>query len=85
MLYDDAPKGKSLRRGFVELDLHEHAMCALRQLNGNPEVFGPNRRPIVEFAIDNREIINKREEQIQKLKQKALEEGKGNRLCVDFD
>ena len=77
VLHSDAASGKSLRRGFVELDLHEHALCALRELNGNPEVFGPAKRPIVEFAIDNREIVNNREAQIQKLKQQAANEGKG--------
>ena len=58
-------------------------MCALRYMNANPDVFGPQRRPIVEFAIDNRKITDKREEQIQKLKQKALEEGRGKEglLC----
>ena len=61
----------------MELDLHEHALCALRQMNASPDIFGPQRRPIVEFAIDNRKIIDRREEQIQKLKQKALEEGRG--------
>lgn len=69
-----------MRRGFVELTEHEHAVCALRQLNANPEIFGPKRRPIVEFAIDNREVVNKRENLIQKLKDKALEDGKGSGL-----
>ena len=26
--------------GFVEFAEHEHALCALRQLNNNPDVFG---------------------------------------------
>jgi len=65
----------------VELSNHEHALCALRQLNANPDVFGKDRRPIVEFAIDNKEIINRRQHQIQKLKVKAMEQGKGTSSC----
>ncbi len=30
-----------------------HAIAALRQLNNNPKIFGPNRRPIVEFSVEN--------------------------------
>lgn len=77
LLYDDESKGKSLRRGFVEVDLHEHALCALRVLNANPEVFTSQHRPIVEFAIDNREITNKRDQLISKLKTEARDKGKG--------
>lgn len=39
--------------GFVEVAEHEHAVAALRQLNNNPKTFGPSRRPIVEFAVEN--------------------------------
>ncbi len=40
--------------GFVEFAEHEHALVALRQLNNNPGTeWGRERRPIVEFAIDN--------------------------------
>lgn len=38
---------------FVEFTEHEHALVALRVLNNNPETFGPERRPIVEFAIED--------------------------------
>ncbi|BDA47944.1 probable RNA-binding protein 28 [Coccomyxa sp. Obi] len=47
--------------GFVELTEHEHALCALRQLNNNPVPFGTDRRPIVEFAIENAQTLKKRE------------------------
>ena len=33
-----SPKGKGF--AFVELTEHEHALCALRQLNNNPVPFG---------------------------------------------
>ncbi len=39
--------------GFVEFERHDHALAALRQLNNHPAVFGPERRPIIEFAIEN--------------------------------
>jgi RNA recognition motif-containing protein len=46
-------RGKSKGIGFVEFDRHDHALAALRQLNNNPATFGAERRPIVEFAIEN--------------------------------
>ncbi|CAA6662851.1 unnamed protein product [Spirodela intermedia] len=58
-LLKDAKKGKvnakSHARGvaFVEFKEHEHALVALRVLNNNPETFGPDHRPIVEFALDD--------------------------------
>lgn len=58
VLYDhDRPgqDGKPKSRGlaFVEFEEHEHALVALRQLNNNPEPFGTERRPIVEFSIES--------------------------------
>ncbi|KAJ7543705.1 hypothetical protein O6H91_09G049400 [Diphasiastrum complanatum] len=44
---------KSRGAGFVEFSEHQHALVALRVLNNNPDVFGTERRPIVEFAIEN--------------------------------
>lgn len=32
------PRSKGI--GFVEFDNHEHALCALRQLNNNPQAWG---------------------------------------------
>jgi nucleolar protein 4 len=44
--------------GFVEFDNHEHALVALRQLNNNPgTAWGRERRPIVEFAIENVKVM----------------------------
>ena len=46
-----SPKGKGF--AFVELTEHEHALCALRQLNNNPVPFGaplPGPRPRRELA-----------------------------------
>lgn len=40
---DGAPRSKGI--GFVEFGEHEHALCALRQLNNNPTAFTKVRRP----------------------------------------
>lgn len=37
---DKAGKPTSRGMGFAEFASHEHALCALRQLNNNPTVFG---------------------------------------------
>ncbi|GIL62659.1 hypothetical protein Vafri_16846, partial [Volvox africanus] len=52
--YDASGARKSKGLGFVEFESHDHALAALRQLNNNPGTpWGRERRPIVEFAIDN--------------------------------
>jgi len=57
----DAPPGRSKGIAFVEFSEHEHALCALRQLNNNPKPWGKEHRPIVEFAIDNVKALKVRE------------------------
>jgi nucleolar protein 4 len=58
-ILSDSKKGKAVSKNhsrgvaFVEFTEHEHALVALRVLNNNPETFGPEHRPIVEFALDN--------------------------------
>ncbi|KAK9842211.1 hypothetical protein WJX81_000775 [Elliptochloris bilobata] len=56
--------GKQASKGlaFVEFGDHAHALCALRQLNNNPAPFGEERRPIVEFAVENAQTLKKRSE-----------------------
>uniref|UniRef100_A0A9J8AZY6 RNA binding motif protein 28 n=1 Tax=Cyprinus carpio carpio TaxID=630221 RepID=A0A9J8AZY6_CYPCA len=58
VMYDKKPVrgqviGKSLGYGFVEFKEHEHALQALRHLNNNPDIFGPQKRPIVEFSLED--------------------------------
>ncbi|MCO5588836.1 hypothetical protein L7F22_042796 [Adiantum nelumboides] len=62
ILRDEAEGEKSRGVAFVEFTEHEHALVALRVLNNNPETFGPDRRPIVEFAIENLQMLRKRQE-----------------------
>lgn len=57
---DGNPASKGI--AFVEFEDHEHALCALRELNNNPDAFARDRRPIVEFAIDNVKILRARED-----------------------
>lgn len=47
--------GEQRSRGiaFVEFVDPEAALACLRGLNNNPKVFGPARRPIVEFALED--------------------------------
>ncbi|XP_066365781.1 uncharacterized protein [Miscanthus floridulus] len=42
---------------FVDFQEHEHALVALRVLNNNPETFGSERRPVVEFALEDVEKV----------------------------
>ncbi|KAL2920442.1 RNA-binding protein 28 [Bienertia sinuspersici] len=56
---------------FVEFVEHQHAIVTLRVLNNNPETFGPQHRPIVEFAVDNVQTLRKRDLKINDQLQKA--------------
>ena len=56
----DGTLGKSKGFGFVSFSRHEHALKALRKLNNNPKIFKADRRPIVEFAIENLSALKKR-------------------------
>ncbi|XP_051132705.1 uncharacterized protein LOC127252535 isoform X2 [Andrographis paniculata] len=63
----DKERGKSRLRGvaFIEFTEHQHALVALRVLNNNPDTFGSEHRPIVEFALDNVQKLKLRQERIQ--------------------
>ncbi|KAL5715279.1 hypothetical protein ACHQM5_017118 [Ranunculus cassubicifolius] len=58
---------KSYARGvaFVEFSEHQHALVALRVLNNNPETFGPEHRPIVEFSLDDVQKLKLRKFKLQ--------------------
>eukprot|EP00923_Selenidium_pygospionis_P001748 GHVN01002550.1.p1 GENE.GHVN01002550.1~~GHVN01002550.1.p1 ORF type:complete len:261 (+),score=34.43 GHVN01002550.1:33-815(+) len=61
-------KGSAVHYGFVEFFKHETAMKALKRLNNKP-VF-KERRLIVSFAIENRGILQKRDKEKIRMKQK---------------
>ncbi|XP_015599445.1 RNA-binding protein 28 [Cephus cinctus] len=57
--------GKSKEFGFVTFTNHEDALKALRSINNNPNVFSPNKRPIVAFSIENRVMVNAKNKRIE--------------------
>ncbi|XP_072508922.1 RNA-binding protein 28 isoform X2 [Notamacropus eugenii] len=71
-------KGQSLGYAFVEFEEHEHALTALRHMNNNPEIFGPQKRPIVEFSLEDRRKLKMKELRAQrnlKMKSKPVADG----------
>ncbi|XP_011605241.2 RNA-binding protein 28 isoform X1 [Takifugu rubripes] len=74
VMYDKKPlkgqvMGQSLGYGFVQFKEHEHALGALRYLNNNPNIFGPNKRPIVEFSLEDSRKLKIKELRQQKYKE----------------
>ncbi|KAM9634934.1 RNA-binding protein 28 isoform 1-T2 [Morphnus guianensis] len=70
-------KGQSLGYAFVEFGEHEQALAALRSINNNPRLFGAQKRPIVEFSLEDRRKLKLKEQRAQrsllKLKPKPAE------------
>ncbi|KHN87038.1 RNA-binding protein 28 [Toxocara canis] len=62
--------GRSRGFGFVAFSEHSDALAALRKLNNNPETFSDERRPIVEFSIENLSALRFRESRVTKSKEK---------------
>jgi len=85
----DSKKGEVAKQNhsrgvaFVEFSEHQHALVALRVLNNNPETFGSEHRPIVEFALDNVQTLKLRksrfEAQVQGSHNDAAEDVQQNR------
>uniref|UniRef100_A0A0D3C101 RRM domain-containing protein n=1 Tax=Brassica oleracea var. oleracea TaxID=109376 RepID=A0A0D3C101_BRAOL len=73
---------KNYSRGvaFVEFTEHDHALVALRVLNNNPETFGPQHRPVIEFAVDNVQKLklHKANQQFQRNRENESEEKQSN-------
>ncbi|KAI7802395.1 RNA-binding protein 28 [Triplophysa rosa] len=86
VMYDKKPIrgqviGQSLGYGFVEFKEHEHALQALRHLNNNPDIFGAQKRPIVEFALEDTRKLKLKARRLENSKKQAQkdscqEEGK---------
>ncbi|XP_053992496.1 RNA-binding protein 28-like [Hylaeus volcanicus] len=72
--YDKDKSKIALRRSrgfaFATFSKHELALKVLHYLNNNPSVFGPKRRPIVTFAIEDKRALRHHE----LLKEKRLGE-----------
>lgn len=65
--------GRSKGYGFIEFSEHKHAMRALRGTNNNPEVSGKEKRPIVEFSIENVHKVKQLREKQQRRAAERLE------------
>ena len=88
----DASKGKGMDIeagiqkhkgiGFVEFNTHEEAMTALRAMNNNPEVFSKQKRPIVEFAVEDARAVKKLE---KRKSDRELRKKRNNSSCDDND
>ncbi|KAM4553583.1 RNA-binding protein 28 [Fundulus diaphanus] len=73
VMYDKKPEkgkvmGQSLGYGFVQFQDHEQALATLRYLNNNPNIFGPHKRPIVEFSLEDSRKLKLKEMQKQRNK-----------------
>uniref|UniRef100_I3KCE4 RNA-binding protein 28 n=1 Tax=Oreochromis niloticus TaxID=8128 RepID=I3KCE4_ORENI len=73
VIYDKKPEkgqvmGQSLGYGFVQFQDHEHALATLRYLNNNPNIFGSQKRPIVEFSLEDLRKLKIKEMRQQKSK-----------------
>lgn len=74
---DTSGQSRSLGYGFIELNTHEGALKLLRATNNNPDIFGPERRPIVEFSVENSKalkILDLKRQKIARLKFNAAGE-----------
>jgi nucleolar protein 4 len=60
--------------GFVEFEDHDHALIGLREVNNSPKYFGEKRRLLVEFALEDKRVVEGRQKrlQVQQFKQKKL-------------
>ncbi|CAF0926192.1 unnamed protein product [Didymodactylos carnosus] len=56
--------------GFIELTRHDHSLHLLERLNNNPEIFGENKRPIVQFSIENKQALHLKEKRFERIKAK---------------
>merc|ERR1719490_577975 len=63
-------KAPSKEYAFVSFEKHLDALAALRNVNNNPTMFTKDRRPIVEFAIENRQALLARQKRLEKSREK---------------
>ena len=63
---DSSGLGRSMGFGFVEFTNHKEALAVLRATNNNPTLFGPDRRPIVEFSLENSLALKAKQRRLKK-------------------
>ena len=56
--------------GFVEFTNHNDAFAALRATNKTPDIFGADRRPIVEFSLENSLVVKVKQRRLDKARQR---------------
>ncbi|EFX90388.1 CG4806-PA-like protein [Daphnia pulex] len=66
--------------GFVTFTKHEDALLALRNINNNPTLFSKDRRPIVEFSVENRAAVKAKMNRVQKSLEN-LKKGKDEKIA----
>ncbi|TPP55971.1 RNA-binding protein 28 [Fasciola gigantica] len=57
---------RSLGYGFVTFVQHKHALKVLNELNNNPDVFPNQRRPIVDFSLENMLALEKKRKRAER-------------------
>lgn len=67
---DSSGRGRSMGYGFVEFVNHNDALASLRATNNNPDIFGPDRRPIVEFSLENSLVVKVKQRRLDKARQR---------------
>jgi hypothetical protein len=73
--------------GFINVAQNDLALRIVKLLNNNKQVFGANRRPIVQFSIENRRALQLQEERRERVraKQEVLKNPKNPTLSFDND
>lgn len=74
--------GTSKGFGFVAFGKHEHALAALKAFNNNPSIFARDKRPIVEFSIENLVALNKKKTRLVN-SQRKLKSMKTNEIKTE--
>ena len=71
--------------GFVEFKLHFHALTALKNTNNKPGIFPsvPNQRLAVEFALENSQVLLKREKRRKSQKKFIVKEKFSPKASLD--
>lgn len=67
---DSTGRGRSMGYGFIEFTNHKDALAVLRVTNNNPAIFGPDRRPIVDFSIENSLVLKAKQRHVEKAQHK---------------
>ncbi|PMD16215.1 hypothetical protein NA56DRAFT_649593, partial [Hyaloscypha hepaticicola] len=72
---EDSGAGRSRGYGFVEYSSHRWALMGLRWLNGHAleNASGKKQRLIVEFAIENAQVVQRRKEREEKARTRSQE------------